>query len=130
MPTEVAAAAAATAAAEFAGPGKIVAVKDALVVFAPRGTSYELHLKTPGGGQYAGATNTPLDALVRVTARKVWTVPSGGNFISPIMGPPKIIQGRVKRVGESQIVVHAGANFVVDLPTKTRPSTCRTGRSR
>src|SRR4051794_9609988 len=117
MPTEVAAGTAA-AVAEFAGPGKVIAVKDGLIIFAPRGTSYELHLKPPGGGQYAGATNAPVDALIRVTARKVWTVPSGGNFISPIMGPPKIIQGRVKQVGESQMVVHAGANFIVDLPTK------------
>src|SRR3954452_15256701 len=114
MPTEVAAA----AAAEFAAPGKVIAVKDGLIVFAPRGTSYELHLKPPGGGQYAGATNTPVDAVVRVTARKVWTVPSGGDFISPIMGPPKIIQGRVKQVSESQLIVHAGAVFAVDLPTK------------
>ena len=116
MPTE--AVAAAPLNAQFAGPGKVIAVKDALAVFAPRGTSYELHLKLPGGGQYAGPTNTPVDAVIRVTARKVWTVPSGGNFISPIMGPPKIIQGRVKQVSESQLVVHAGANFVVDLPTK------------
>ena len=100
---------------EFATPGKIVAVNDDSVVFAPRGTSYEMHLRT--ATRYAGATNTPVEAVIRVTARKVWTVPSGGNFISPIQGPPKIVQGRVRQADERQLVVHAAATFLVDLPS-------------
>ena len=100
---------------EFATPGKIIAVDgDDAVVFAPRGTSYELRLRT--ATRYAGATNTPVEAVIRVVARKVWTVPSGGNFISPIQGPPRIVQGRVRAANERQLVVHGGAAFVVDLP--------------
>jgi hypothetical protein len=100
---------------EFATHGKIIAVDgDAVVVFAPRGTSYELRLRTTT--RYAGSTNTPVDAVIRVVARKVWTVPSGGNFIAPIQGPPKIVQGRVRQADERQLVVHAGATFLVDLP--------------
>jgi hypothetical protein len=106
--------AAPAAAPEFTSPGKVIAVNDGLLVFAPRGTTYELHLKPQG--HYAGPQNTPVEAVVRVRARKVWTVPSGGNFIVPIVGTPRIVQGRVKRVGERQIVVHAGATFLVDLP--------------
>ena len=102
---------------EFATHGKVTDVRDdgRTVVFAPRGTSYEMHLKT-ADGKYDGPTNTPVEALVHVTARKVWTVPSGGNFISPIMGTPKIIQGRVRQADEKQLVMQAGATFVVDLP--------------
>ena len=99
---------------EFATPGKIVAVNHDSVVFAPRGTSYEMHLKT--ATPYTGPTNTPVEAVIRVTARKVWTVPSGGNFVAPIVGPPKIVQGRVRQAMETQLVVHAGAAFIVDLP--------------
>ncbi|MEA2710006.1 MAG: hypothetical protein QOF78_2607, partial [Phycisphaerales bacterium] len=84
------------------------------VVFAPRGTSYQLNLKT--GRKYDGQTNTPVEAVIRITARKVWTVPSGGNFIAPIMGPPKIVQGRVREASETQLIVHAGATFIVELP--------------
>jgi hypothetical protein len=102
--------------AEFATPGKVIAVGDGFAVFAPRGTTYELHLKTPAG-QYAGPQNAPVEALVRVTARKVWTVPSGGNWIQPIQGPPRIVQGRVRRVSDCQLVVQAGATFIVDLPS-------------
>jgi hypothetical protein len=99
---------------EFATPGKIVAVNDGSVVFAPRGTSYELHLKT--ASTYDGPTNTPVEAVVRATARKVWTVPSGGNFVAPIQGPPRIVQGRVRQADERQLVVQAGATFLIDLP--------------
>ena len=100
---------------DFPTPGKVTAVLDGSVIFAPRGTSYELHLKA--AGPYSGPTNTPVEAIIRVQARKVWTVPSGGNFITPIMGPPKIIQGWVKHLDERQLVVHAGASFIVDLPS-------------
>jgi hypothetical protein len=101
---------------EFATPGKIITISgDGTVIFAPRGTSYELRLTTPT--PFAGPTNAPVEAVIRVTARKVWTVPSGGNFISPIVGPPKIIQGRVRQADEKQLVVHAGATFLVDLPS-------------
>ena len=96
--------------------GKIIEViDDDVVVFAPSGTSYELRLRTDG--RYAGTTNTPVEVVIRATARKVWTVPSGGNFIAPIKGPPKIVQGRVTYADEKQLVVRAGAMFLIDLPS-------------
>jgi len=95
--------------------GKIIEVLDNAVVFAPNGTSYELRLRTDR--PYAGTLNTPVEVVIRATGRKVWTVPSGGNFISPIKGPPKIIQGRVTFADEKQLVVRAGAMFLIDLPS-------------
>ena len=101
---------------DFASPGKVIAVNDEgrAVVFAPRGTSYELHLKCVA--PYAGPVNLPVQAIIKLTARKVYTVPSGGNFVTPIMGPPKIVQGRVRSASDKQLIICAGANFVVDLP--------------
>ena len=93
--------------------GKVTAGRDGLVVFAPHGTNYELHLVAPG---YAGPVGSQTQGVIRVTARKVWTVPSGGNFISPLFGPPRIIQGRVKALDERTLVVQAGTLVVVDLP--------------
>jgi hypothetical protein len=46
----------------------------------------------------------------------VYTVPSGGNFIQPIFGPPRVIQGRVRGGDEKQIVVHAGVPMTITLP--------------
>src|SRR5688572_19529979 len=75
--------------------GKVIAVRDGKVVFNPTGTNYEIELACPS---YAGPVNKPVKATIRVRARKVWTVPAGGNFIAPIFGPPKTIQGRVRTV--------------------------------
>jgi len=96
-----------------AATGKITAVKEGQVVFCPANTSYELYLKGPS---YAGPVKKPVKGTIRVTARKVWTVPSGGNFIAPIFGPPRIIQGRVRAISARQIIVQAGTFIVVELP--------------
>ena len=93
--------------------GKVIAAKDGVVHFAPSGTNYELHLAAPG---YAAPVGQLVTGVVHVTARKVWTVPSGGNFIAPIFGQPRTIQGRVRAISERSIVVQAGTPIVVELP--------------
>lgn len=101
---------------DFPARGRVSEKRDdQSVVFKPTGTNYELVLVNSAGA-YDGPVNVPVNAIVRLRARKVYTVPSGGNFVTPIFGPPKIIQGRVKAATERSIVVHAGTNFVVDLP--------------
>jgi hypothetical protein len=102
-----------TGGSAMAARGRITAAKDGVVHFAPGGTNYELHLAAPG---YAGAVGSLAEGYIRLTARKVWTVPSGGNFIAPIFGTPRTIQGRVRAVDEQSIVVHAGVPIVVELP--------------
>ena len=93
--------------------GKLIAAKDGVVHFAPSGTNYELHLAAP---TYAAPVGQLVTGVVHATARKVWTVPSGGNFISPIFGPPRTIQGRVRALDERSIVVQASLPIVVELP--------------
>src|SRR5258705_6828464 len=99
---------------DFPARGKVIDVRENVVVFCPHGTSYELHLRTDG--PYDGPRQMPVLALIRAAARKVYTVPSGGNFIAPIFGPPRIVQGRVRFFDERAIVVQAGAPTIVDLP--------------
>ena len=101
--------------AAFAARGKVIRVNDDSVVFQPKDTNYELQLVTKG--KYDGPVNVPVNVQVRATVRKLLTVPSGGAFISPIFGPPKTVQGRVKHVEEGAIVVQAGMPFVLDLPS-------------
>ena len=95
--------------------GKVTAVKDGFVTFVPYNTAYALHLAAPG---YAGPVNTLVDGVIRATARKAYTVSSGGNFISPIYGPPKTIQGRVRAVEGNTVVIQAGAPIHVELPAE------------
>ena len=99
---------------DFSARGRVVEVTDDSVVFHPTGTNYQLHLKTES--RYDGPVDEPVRCNIRVVARKVWTVPSGGLFIAPIFGPPKTIQGRVTRLDAREMVVHAGTSFRVALP--------------
>jgi hypothetical protein len=103
------------AAAVIPARGKVTAVKEPLVFFAPSGTNYDLHLVAPPN--YVATIGGLIDCVIRVTARKVWTVPSGGNFIAPIFGPPRTIQGRVRAIHDERLItVHAGAPILVELP--------------
>lgn len=93
--------------------GKVKEVRDGIVVFVPGGSNYELHLE----GKYDGPIGEPIDCVVRAKARKVYTVPSGGNFIVPIVGPLRIIQGRVMRGSDRQLTLKAAIPVTIDLPS-------------
>lgn len=95
------------------GLGKVTAISGGMIHFTPAGTNYTLHLIAPN---FVGAVGAPVRGMVRVTARKIWTVPSGGNFIAPISGPPRIIQGRVRVIEPRHLIVHGGTEIWVDLP--------------
>ena len=100
---------------EFLARGKVLEARDDLVIFHPLGTNYRLHLET-AGQRYAGPLNQPIECVIRLVARKIWTVPSGGLYITPIFGPPRIVQGRVKYVDDRAMVVYAGTALSVELP--------------
>jgi hypothetical protein len=104
------------------GRGRIAERRGGLVVFKPRGTNYELHLENDG---FAGETDKPVSAVIHVDARKVYTVPSGGNFVAPIMGTPRIVQGRVLDIvpessgRPASLIIKAGAVVVARLPEES-----------
>jgi hypothetical protein len=100
---------------DFAARGKVTAVRDGLVVFAPTNTNYQLYLQT--ARQYEGPIGQLISCSVRVKARKVYTVPSGGGFISPLFGSPRILQGRALFVEDSLVVIRAGVAVEIELPT-------------
>lgn len=98
---------------DFPARGKVIRRDGRAIVFAPSGTNYELILEATTD---ADAPASVIDAVIRVAGRKVWTVPSGGNFIEPIYGSPRRVQGRIKYIDETEMVVHAGTSIVVKLP--------------
>jgi hypothetical protein len=100
---------------DFPARGKIIEVNGDRIIFSPSNTTYQFHL-LKSGGVAVEASDRPIEILIRVNARKVYTVPSGGNFIQPIFGPPKIIQGRVKFADDRMIVIHAAVPIICELP--------------
>lgn len=95
--------------------GKVTQATEGRVVFAPAGTNYELHLQAPA---FTGPIDVLLEGIVRAKARKVWTVPSGGNFISPIFGTPRTIQGRIRWMDQRSMVVQAGCPIHIEFPAE------------
>ena len=111
--------------ADYAARGKVKAIREGSVIFTPSNTTYELHLAAP---DFTGPLDVLVDGVIRGTARKAWTVPSGGNFIAPIFGPPRIVQGRVlAAVDDRTVVIRAGAPVVVELPESDRSIELTTG---
>jgi hypothetical protein len=99
----------------FPARGKVIERRGSdRVVFAPSSTNYELELLADN---YQGPVNVLTDGHVRVMARKIWTVSSGGNFISPVLGSPRTIQGRIRSLGDRSLVVQAGCPIIVDFPS-------------
>jgi hypothetical protein len=102
---------------DFVARGKILRIVEGnVVVFNPTGTSYELHLVNQGPEAVAPTANS-VGCYIRASGRKIWTVPSGGNFVVPIFGPPRIVQGRVRYLDENVMIVHAATPIHVSLPT-------------
>jgi len=99
---------------DFPARGKVLEISGQSVVFHPTGTTYRIHLGVAARASLT--TEVPVDAVIRLSARKLWTVPSGGLFVAPIFGPPRIVQGRVRYLDERQVVLNAGVNVVVELP--------------
>jgi hypothetical protein len=101
---------------DFPARGKILrAAENNILVFQPTGSTYELHLLVKDAGALAPGPAT-VSVIIRAPGRKLWTMSSGGNFITPIFGPPKVIQGRVVYHDDRTAVVHAAVPVLIDLP--------------
>ena len=76
---------------DFPARGKVIRVDDSFVIFVPSNTNYEIKLSTPS--RYDGPVNSLIEGVVKASARKLWTVASGGNFVAPIFGPTILVRG-------------------------------------
>jgi hypothetical protein len=97
-----------------AAKGKVTTVEAEIIVFKPAQTTYALHLISPDG--YDGPIDVPVELMIKARARKAYTVTAGGLFVAPIVGPPRILQGRVKELSEHQMTLNCGVLVNVTLP--------------
>ncbi|MBN8598188.1 MAG: hypothetical protein J0L78_10995 [Planctomycetes bacterium] len=89
------------------------------VVISIPDTSYELHLVPT-----APVTSKPGNRIigtVRVSARRIDEVKSGGRYLEPVFGRPRRVQGTVIAIEPDAVVVNAGVPVWVK-PTDARQS--------
>lgn len=89
------------------------------VVISIPDTSYELHLVPT-----APVTSKPGNRIigtVRVSARRIDEVQSGGRYLEPVFGRPRRVQGTVIAIEPDAVVVNAGVPVWVK-PTDARQS--------
>lgn len=91
------------------------ATKPAYVVVEIPNTSYQLHLIPAGAVTTAIGKRTV--GVVRVDARRVDVVKSGGRYVEPVTGRPRRVQGAVisKDASANTITVNAGVPIVLKL---------------
>ena len=94
--------------------GVVKSADDKNLILQIPGTSYELHLALAGASTLkVGET---VRGVIRARARKVWTMAAGGNFIQPLFGQPRVVQGRVMAILGTTLTVQAGTTFEMELP--------------
>jgi hypothetical protein len=98
---------------DFLAKGQLLSSDGTTARLAITGFNYELELASTA----VRPPGTLVCGVIRAKARKVLTIPTGGNFVQPIFGSPKVIQGRIRYVEGNTLVVQAGTLFHVELPT-------------
>lgn len=82
------------------------ASKPAYVKFGVPNTSYELHL-VPIGPVTAHVGKRVL-GVIKAQARRIDITQTGGQFIEPVFGRPRRVQGTIIAIKDGAIVVDAG----------------------
>jgi hypothetical protein len=95
------------------------ATKEAYIKFLVPNTSYELHLCPTT--EIATANGKRLVGVIRVQARRIDVVGTGGQYVEPVFGRPRRVQGTVVRSEAGAVVVDAGVTIHL-TPTDARQS--------
>jgi len=89
------------------------------VVVSIPDTSYQIHL-IPTAPVTAGSGHRVI-GKIRVSARRIDEVQSGGRYLEPVFGRPRRVQGTVIAIESDAVVVNAGVPVWVQ-PTDSRQS--------
>jgi len=90
-------------------------VADGLVTLRTPGNNYRSAFKAPATLPAAGE---PVTGTIRATAWKIEAVSDGGNYVEPLIGRPRRMQGTVIAVnaGANELTVKTPYEVVVKLP--------------
>ncbi len=109
----IAAAAAQAAAAKAVARGKVHATFDGGFDLAIPGTEYRLRLLT--SAPMAKQAGEKVAGVIRVKARRIDVVKSGGLFVEPVLARPRRIQGRIVALDKNAdtLTIDVGAGPLV-----------------
>lgn len=85
------------------------ATKQGFVKFLVPNTSYELHLIPTG--DIRTQPGKRLIGTIRAKARRIDVVTTGGQFVEPVIGRPRRIQGTVLAIKDGAVVIDAGVTI-------------------
>ncbi len=95
--------------------GKLLEIRDGLIVLGIPETDYRLHLVLEIDLQ--AAVGRKLTGTIHATARRVDVVGAGGRYVEPVYGRPRRVQGRVigGHAPSRTLYVKAGPTLICTL---------------
>lgn len=110
--------------------GEIVAptaTRPGYVVFLVPNTRYELHLRPTS--EINAPQGRRLLGVIRAAARRIDAVGTGGQYVEPVVGRPRRVQGTVVRTEGGALVVDAGVPVHLSLTdARQRPDQFEVGQ--
>ncbi len=96
--------------------GILVELDDERLVLALPGTEYRLHLRpTVSAAEITTPPGKRISGTIRATALRMYTARAGGQFMEPIWGEPRIVQGTVLAVEAGRVLVDVTVPMWVTL---------------
>jgi len=96
--------------------GPVVAGRHHHVVLSFANLNYRMRLEARE--MIRGEVGKRILGRIHMQARRIDVVGSGGRFVEPVYGEPRIVQGRVVAIAGDEVVVHAG------MPIHATPTEC------
>jgi len=103
-------------------PGFTVqSVADGCVTLTTTGTNYQNLFKL-GGADKPLTVGQRVHGTIHATAWKAELVSAGGNYVEPLLGRPRRMQGVIKaaNAAANELTVHVGYDVTVKLPDQYR----------
>lgn len=103
------------------------AARPGYIVLAIPNTSYQLHLRPTA--DVSARLGKRLIGTIRVQARRIDVVGTGGEYMEPVMGRPRRVQGTVVGLTASHLIVDAGTKIHLQpLDPRQSPSSFQVGQ--
>lgn len=92
----------------YAGEIAATATRPAAIKLTFHNTNYEVHLRYAGEQAALPEIGKRVIGTIKVQARRIDTVGAGGQYLEPVYGRPRRVQGTVIAIKGDAVVIQAG----------------------